>query len=151
MIGFAIPVKIFITWLLLLLMSVLKLPDFYNGGGKNNFDVNDVIFGIIPEQMVAIPPFESSQSQITFVFLIFIIFSVANLVAVLSEALITELEDNVSLASKSRFCTTMAFCLGSFALGSIFIIPNGSQLIQNTISAMEIASAFYLGLIVSTK
>ena len=150
MIGFAIPVKIVITWLLLLLMSVLKLPDFYNGAGKN-FDVNDVIFGIIPEQMVAIPPFESSQSQITFVFLIFIIFSVANLVAVLSEALITELEDNVSLASKSRFCTTMTFCLGSFALGSIFIIPNGSQLIQNTISAMEIASAFYLGLIVSTK
>ena len=150
MIGFAIPVKIFITWLLLLLMSVLKLPDFYNGAGKN-FDVNDVIFGIIPEQMAAIPPFESSQSQITFVFLIFIIFSVANLVAVLSEALITELEDNVSLASKSRFCTTMAFCLGSFALGSIFIIPNGSQLIQNTISAMEIASAIYLGLIVSTK
>ena len=122
---------------------MLKLSDFYNEG--KNFDVNDMIFGIIPEQMASEPP------QITFVFLIFIILSVANLVAVASEALITELEDNVSLASKSRFCTTMAFCLGSFALGSIFIIPNGSQLIQNTIFAMENASANYLGLIVSKK
>ena len=143
MIGFAIPIKIFITWLLLLLMSVLKLSDFYNG--DKNFDVNDMIFGIIPEQMAAEPP------QITFVFLIFIILSVANLVAVASEALITELEENVSVASKSRVCTTISFCLISFGLGSIFTIPNGSQLIQNTISSMEIASAIYLGPIVSKK
>ena len=141
MIGFAIPFKIFITWLLLLLMSMLKLSDFYNG--DKNFDVNDMIFGIIPEQMASEPP------QITFVFLIFIILSVANLVAVVSEALITELEENVSVASKSRVCTTISFCLISFGLGSIFTIPNGSQLIQNTISSMEIASAIYLGPIVS--
>ena len=141
MIGFAIPIKIFITWLLLLLMSVLKLSDFYNG--DKNFDVNDMIFGIIPEQIAAEPP------QITFVFLIFIALSVANLVAVVSEALITELEENVSVASKSRVCATISFCLISFGLGSIFTIPNGSQLIQNTISSMEIVSAIYLGPIVS--
>ena len=138
--GIAVPINIFISWLMLLLNSTLNLNHF------NVFDVNDLIFGIIPEQ---IAQDSEAPSMLAILFFMFILLTSINTVAILSESMISNLQDNFELASKSRLITSSIFCLGSFSMGLFFIVPNGSQLLYNTNYALETASVVYIPFVVS--
>ena len=138
--GIAVPINIFISWLMLLLNSTLNLNHF------NVFDVSDLIFGIIPEQ---IAQDSEAPSMLAILFFMFILLTSINTVAILSESMISNLQDNFELASKSRLITSSIFCLGSFSMGLFFIVPNGSQLLYNTNYALETASVVYIPFVVS--
>ena len=81
-------------------------------------------------------------------FIVLIIVTKLNSVAILTDSVISSMEDSLSLISNYRLLTFVVYCFASFLLGLIFIVPNGYQLLHNTRYALEASNVLLLPLMV---
>ena len=73
-------------------------------------------------------------------FILFILVTNLNSMAILTDSVVLSIKDSLSWVSNWRLLTYVIYCFTSFGLGIIFIVPNGSQILQNTQYAVESSS-----------
>lgn len=124
------------TWLSMIFVQLVNLPNL------PEFSYYDKIFGFAMEEL-------STYKFLVGIFITFILLTKLNNVAILTDALISMLEAEIHVASKSRLISTAIVCLIFFCLGIIFLVPLGTQLVENSETGVDIASVLFLPLMAS--
>jgi len=124
-------IGLFITWLSLLFTGI-----YVNEGSSMQHDVSygdeDLIFDLFMDEMTS--PLRCG------LFILFILITKLNSMAILTDSVVSSIEDSLSWVADWRLLTFVIYCFASFALGLVFILPNGSQILQNTHYAVEASS-----------
>ena len=101
-------------------------------GTNSSYGNEDLIFDLFMDEM--------NTTVRAGLFIVFILVTKLNSMAILTDCLVSSIEDSLSWVSDWRLLTFVIYCFTSFAFGLIFLLPNGSQILQNTQYAVEASS-----------
>ena len=108
----------------------------------NSYSKEDLIFDLFMDGM--------STPTLAGLFILFILVTNLNSMAILTDSVVSSIEDSLSWISNWRLLTFVVYCFISFGLGVIFLVPNGSQILHNTRYAVELSSILLSFIMVRT-
>ena len=110
---------------------------------RSSYSNEDLIFDLFMDGM--------NTPGLAGLFILFILVTKLNSMAILTDSVLSSIEDSLSWVYNWRLLTFVIYCFTSFGLGIIFVVPNGSQILQNTRYAVESSSILLSFIMVRTS
>ena len=92
--------------------------------------------------------FDEEGSYFPILFILFVALTKLNAASLLTDSVITSLGDSVAWLTNWRLLTSIIYAFVSFIFGLIFIVPNGWQMVLNTLKALEVSSVLLIPFVV---
>ena len=92
--------------------------------------------------------FDEEGSYFPILFILFVTLTKLNAASLLTDSVITSLGDSVAWLTNWRLLTSIIYAFVSFIFGLIFIVPNGWQMVVNTLKALEVSSVLLIPFVV---